>query len=212
MEFTKLKEYKEGIELNNERERESQKKLEDFQSELTEVKIKYEEEIAKGVRSGKADDAKIDSLDKEIETLSKSIRRTEAEQKVLHEHLKPPVTKDEIVEDWNKDFRPAYFKKYIKPSLDEVREAKLNYVDKVSAYHEILQDYEDKRAEVYEKIGNQTSFGNSHRYKVKELSLNQQKEVAYYYLSDNEMESMLKGIKPDIDKGNEYTGGIAEYE
>lgn len=204
MKFEMFEDYLKQEEQNKAKRQEAIDKIKEKQAELTKAKSDYESEIKKGVKNGKPNNTKIAELDDKIDQIAKELRRVELEEEFIRSNVTQKITKDDVVNAWNNEFRPEYKAKKLDPALEKMRAAKLAYIEAIMEYHEILADYERQRVDVYTEIGNTTTFGNSHEYKVEPLNFTRTDHSKYYYLSEQEIADLKKGVKPNTDEGKAF--------
>lgn len=197
MEFKQLEQYRKDKAENLARQKEVSEKLNDTKEKLEAKRAEYEQLVKAGLESGKTDETKLAKVDAQINDLISQAKRFETEQRLLPSVTRKGLTKDEVLAAWNDEFKPAYFEKYVAPQLEKLREAKLEYVRQLEAYNEIIRDYEGKREEAYQEIGNATSFGNSHEFKFSKFHI----DMTDYTLREYEVEELKAGRLPDHLKG-----------
>ncbi|MEH7401585.1 hypothetical protein V7148_11400 [Gottfriedia acidiceleris] len=187
MKFELYEKYLEAQQDRAERFDEIAKKRYEAEEELRRLKLEYEHTMVQSLKIGGNPTTTLDKLDEQIVKAKRNVERAEQEYAVYGRIASVPITSEDIIATWNREFNPNYFDNEIKPALDELEQTKKSYYEAMCSYWKKVKQIKRFREDVATQLG----FDYPHRFHIKDIETNS--EYEHYFITQKDTENAQNG-------------------
>jgi hypothetical protein len=139
--------------------------------------------MAESIKSGKDATKALEELDAKIDKAKRDMERAIRERDFYSRvQREVSVTRDDIIEVWNKKFNLHYYEREIMPALEQLEAAKKVYYDAMCTYFDKVHVIKDFREEVSSQLG----FEFPYKFYISELQTSA--EFDRYFIRQQDMD------------------------
>lgn len=192
MNFKILEKFKEQKQRKNKEHQELVRREMYALEELQALKAEYEKLIVDSLKEGKDSTKKLDELNEKIEKAKTAHERRQKERNLYSTISKEgDITSEDVIKAWQNEYIPAFKEQKFNPILEQLFKAKLDYINAVFNYFDVLDEYSNEKSDAVLEIG------DHYRFRLGEIRLLYNSEIDRHFLTERDSRQINQKTVPD---------------